>query len=155
MRLNIRTLNNISNATLVHSAAGSESGTARIYRNVRNYGKRSLANDMGDGSETLSVSPLTDILKKENISLADISMVWIDVEGFEAEVIDGMSDLLALKTPLVKEVTPRYLGEKLNGLIDNLEVHYTQCHTIHGSRIEPVTFDQLRNLKVQADILVL
>ena len=148
------TLNNINNVTLVRRAAGSGSGTAKIYRNVRNYGKSSLANDMGDGFENISVNTLTDILKKENISLGNISMVWIDVEGFEAEVIDGMSDLLELKPPLVMEVTPQYLGKKLDWLTDRLEAHYTQCHTILGSRIEPIAFDQLRKLKTQIDILV-
>jgi len=148
------TLNNINTVTLVHSAAGRESGTAKIYRNVRNYGKSSLAKDMGDGFETISVNKLTDILKNENIPLDNISMVWIDVEGFEAEVIDGMSDLLALKPPLVMEVTPQYLGKKLDWLTDRLEAHYSQCHTILRTRIEPLAFDQLRNLKTQIDILV-
>jgi len=149
------TLNKIDNVTLVHSAAGSEPGKAKIYRNVRNYGKSSLANDMGDGFEIISVSPLTDILKKENISLADVSMVWIDVEGFEAEVIKGMSELLECNAPLVIEVTPHYLGKDLDGLTDRLEANYTQCHTIIGSRIESIAFDQLRSLKTQVDILVI
>lgn len=147
-------LNQINNVAAVHGAAGAEEGSGKIYRNVGNYGKSSLAHDMGAGFETVSVYPLTAILKKQRVSPDDVSLVWIDVEGFESEVIAGMAELLECKTPLVVEVTPRYLGERLRDLVDRLETNYAQCHMISGAATAPIPFDHLRTLEEQIDIVV-
>lgn len=60
--------------------------------------------------ETVDASPLTAVVESAGLSLGQIGLVWADVQGCEAEVIESGAPLWAQGVPLWAEVEPSSLA---------------------------------------------
>lgn len=69
----------------------------------------SHANTKEDGVD-IEIDSLENILRKENLDNIPISILKIDTEGYEANVLAGMQNLLRLNPPeiLIIEVSPNF-----------------------------------------------
>lgn len=99
LRMNVA-LNGLSDrVTIIEAAGGAQAGTASMSLGS-NSGVHSLAYRAGDKSITVpvvSVGEEMERLKKET------GLAWIDVEGYEGDVLKGWPSLTA---PLCIEYTP-------------------------------------------------
>jgi len=97
-------LNGLDNVTLVEGAAGATAGELTIHRHARNPGGHSLAAEIvqdGKGAESqVRVYPLDELLEARFPGQA-VRAIKIDVEGFEAAVLEGAQRLLARDKPAV------------------------------------------------------
>ena len=89
------------NVTVSDAALSNASGTAEL--RIPRYGKGSFSNQ-GASLSTVKVSEdfasVTVSAKRlDDLGLADIGFLKIDVEGFEQEVIDGARELIARDRP--------------------------------------------------------
>ena len=91
-------INACTNITIHGFALGAENGTATIYENpqVNRGGASLVVNDGSEGTQ-ISVKKLDDVYPKE----APISMVKIDVEGYEPMVLEGARNTLLRCRPIV------------------------------------------------------
>ena len=115
-------------ATLCHLAASNQCGFVELNIDERNTGGHSIEYKRST-SETpaIKVDALTidDICTKQNISPEDVGFVWIDVEGHELSVLEGMSNLLEMKVPIVVEFDGRaHEQEGTNRLKEILRKNY-------------------------------
>ncbi|MEC9367137.1 MAG: FkbM family methyltransferase [Pseudomonadota bacterium] len=147
-------LNGVGNITAVRCAAGARDGEVKLFTNAANAGKSSIANDMGGGHETVRVRPLEAILADSSVDASDVRVLWIDVEGYEPDVLAGMPAMLARRVPTVMEFSPIYLKERQEPLADLLEANYNACFVIEGSATREVAFADLRSVRRQFDIVV-
>ncbi len=91
-------INDCKNMTIHGFALGAEKGIATIYENIQiNRGGASLVVDDGSEGTQISVEALDDIYAAE----APISMVKIDVEGYEPYVLAGAKKTLSRCRPIV------------------------------------------------------
>lgn len=91
LRINLA-LNGLSDRSVViEAAAGAEAGSAPM--SVASVSSvHSLAYDVGDRSMMVPVVRVEDELCR--LGIRDIGLAWIDVEGFEGEVIKGWPSLV-------------------------------------------------------------
>jgi FkbM family methyltransferase len=91
-------INECRNITIHGYALGAEKGTATIYENTQiNRGGASLVVEDGSEGTQISVETLDDTYD----SVAPISMVKIDVEGYEPYVLAGAKKTFARCRPIV------------------------------------------------------
>lgn len=88
-------VNELSQIKAFNKALGSVLGIAKIYSNLQiNRGAASLVEFQEDSpSFDISVLPLDDVLREQNIS--QVNLLKIDVEGFEMEVLKGSNGILS------------------------------------------------------------
>lgn len=98
---------------IVAAAASAQAGTASLVRDRANFGAHSIAaNPAMQRADIVAVRSLTvdDILASLNIAARDVSMVLIDAEGHEIEVLKGMFALRRQDVPIAAEITSAILG---------------------------------------------
>jgi len=96
-------------ARALRLAAGAVPGEARLELHPRNFGAHSIAQTpSADASDAVGVAvrPIADVLAAEGIAAGEVSLVWIDVEGAEPQVVAGLGPVLEARVPLVLEYTP-------------------------------------------------
>ena len=84
-------------ATLVNCGLGNEVSELTMYRILTNPGANSLVNSDAIAQklpETIKIIPLDSYLAENKIAAQDVKYIWIDTEGFEAQVLLGMKNLL-------------------------------------------------------------
>jgi FkbM family methyltransferase len=105
LQRNIR-LNGLTNVRTVQCALGGEDGVATLYDVDPTLGPRprdaTMVNPTGGRSFQVAVRTLDGLLGEFG-GRADVSLIKIDVEGYEAQVLNGMSQTLARRPPVVFE----------------------------------------------------
>ena len=88
-------LNNIANVQAIPNAVGSQPGILKLEK-----GPSSSMGKISDkGTIEVGVTSVDDFVKKNSIEKIDL--IKIDVEGFGAEVLTGMSDALEKWKPVI------------------------------------------------------
>ena len=86
--------NSLTNATLFNCALGSEEGTLHVYKSSSNFGDHRVykADDRSEGHE-IAVHKLATLIDQNQLRSPDF--IKMDVQGYEIEVLKGMSEVLA------------------------------------------------------------
>ena len=65
-------------------------------------------NNLAGNTEKINVMTLKSLVEQENITIDDISYIWMDTEGYEAKIIIGSFDLFKQKKiPIFMEYNPK------------------------------------------------
>ncbi|HXF55202.1 MAG TPA: FkbM family methyltransferase [Hyphomicrobiaceae bacterium] len=91
---------------LVRCAASRVPGVARLCLNRSNAGGHRIGSEKQRRPAPAIEVPadtIDRILRRVAIAPADVTLAWIDVEGHELAVLEGMAELLAACPPLVLE----------------------------------------------------
>ncbi len=166
LRINVL-LNAIEDGVECHEVAlGEVAGVATLAFSPDNHGDHRIVAGVspGIGAREVAVHTLDSYLKQADGS---ISMVWLDVQGFEPEVLAGASRAIAAGWPIVMEFTPDDLLARgtLGKLMDLIrQGPYTRFfdldNNVANSTGLPVTHlqqvaDELRQRKSFTDLLFL
>ena len=91
----------------LHTAISNHNGSALLELNPRNTGDNRVR-VMRNGQEAIKIActTLDDVVEKLPSKFADISLLWVDVQGHEWYVFEGAKDLLASGIPVVSEIWP-------------------------------------------------
>jgi FkbM family methyltransferase len=132
-----------SAVVVVRKAAGAATGTGMLHLHPRNSGAHAIdAPPSLDGQTSLQV-PVVRVdeeLQALGVTAERIGLLWVDVEGYEPQVLDGLSGLIARSIPLAFEFTPsRYSRATRERLVSQLARHYTAVHSLgRGDATAPV-----------------
>lgn len=136
-------------------ALGNAVGLATLHLHPRNKAAHSIAlRPSYDGTQSIQV-PLGRLDQELAPMPADeIGLVWIDVEGFEPEVIEGLGDYLG-SVPLAVEYAPYRYNDARRRRLDNLLIEkYTVFHTL-GEVLAPAQpISEIRQVHGIVDIIV-
>lgn len=78
-----------------------------LHRSPNNPGGNSLVVEHHDSDVSVHVVTLDDYLDSKNINLGEIKYIWIDTEGFEAQLFGGMKKLISSQNiPIFMEWNP-------------------------------------------------
>jgi FkbM family methyltransferase len=157
LRLNLF-LNELENKVTVScKAAGDAAGTATLsLSGSDNSGGHTLQKKL-DTADTIAVevARLDDILADAGIEARDVGMVWIDVEGFEPQVIYGMPKIVAAGTPICVEFNvDRYDSSATAALIAHLANHYKSWIVLQEENPQPMPIAALSVLEKHTDIMI-
>lgn len=89
----------LANVRIEKLALGSENSESTLYSNTSNYGSSSIIKDHDafQMQEKINIKLLDDI----NLGTNSVSLMKIDVEGFEIEVLRGAIDTIISHQPLI------------------------------------------------------
>jgi FkbM family methyltransferase len=153
--------NDLQDRVSAHRVALSDApGTVEFARSDINSGDHRVVRD-GDprvpGRETISVTATTldALIRNGTIDLEDVAMVWMDVQGHEARVLAGGSQLLRNGTPILTEYCPEALKasgdlELMEDLIaENYAVMVNMGNPEPGRRasVAPIPVADIRSLR--------
>ncbi len=137
------------------AAAGARSETLPLVLNPINQGDNRLSRDAEADVEKVPVEPLDAILAEENILPGEIGLVWIDVQGHEPEVSEGMPGVLNASVPLVVEFNSDIYGpDGTSRFIGLLAQHYDRCIDITTHDRIAHSMDHLNHFRAGADVLL-
>jgi len=144
-------------AVVVPKAAGAAPGVAVLHLHPRNTGAHAIGEPPSvDGQARLDVSVVRvdDELERLGVPLDTVGLAWVDVEGYEPQVLDGLAKLMARAVPITFEFTPsRYAAESKQRLVARLAEHYTTVHSL--GRLDPAApIDMLAAREHTDDVLV-
>lgn len=129
-------LNDVSDdkATIVNCGLGDKFDELTMYRNLTNPGGNGMFNNLlgkDFPTETIKIMPLDSYLAEHKIAAREVKYIWIDTEGFEAQVLLGAKNLLAENpAPIFMEFNPMIWNK--SGYFDQMmnllkSVGYTHC----------------------------
>jgi FkbM family methyltransferase len=151
--------NQLSDRTTVIEAAASGTGhEATLHRDRKNLGAHSLepgfSMSAGD-TITITADRLDSLLANaRNAKTAPITLAKIDVEGHEFAVLEGATDLLARRTPLMIEVAFTTPADRTR-LLSLLESTYSTCLDLATPDAEPTPLAAFGPSALQHDLLIL
>ena len=126
-------------AVVVHKAAGAAPGAAVLHLHPRNTGAHAIGEPPSvDGQARLDVPVVRvdDELERLGVPLETVGLAWVDVEGYEPQVLDGLAKLMARAVPITFEFTPSRYGTQIKQrLVARLAAHYTTVHSL--GRLDP------------------
>ena len=96
-------------ATLVNFGLGEKFEEQKMYRNLSNPGGNGVYGGAPPGSptETIKIIPLDNYLTENKIAASQVKYIWMDTEGYEAQVLLGAKNLLKENPmPIFTEFNP-------------------------------------------------
>ena len=142
-RLNI-ILNDLDNVTtLINCGLGNEASELMFYSNGDNPGARGfIKHEKSAPIATVKVIPLDSYLSENKIAAQDVKYIWIDTEGFEAQVLLGAKNLLKENpAPIFMECNLRAWDN--SGYFDDMMALLSEgyshfVHFYHGEKLYPL-----------------
>ena len=142
---------------VVRKAAGAAAGTAPLHLHPRNTGAHAIdvpPSIDGEASVAVPMVRVEEELQTLGVLPDTVALIWVDVEGYEPQVLAGLAGLIARSVPLAFEFTPsRYspdVKERLTGLLAR---HYTTVHSL-GRRDAAAPVGTLASRTHTDDVLV-
>jgi FkbM family methyltransferase len=117
---------------VVEAAAGAIDGEARLALHPTKSTSHAIS-DIG--------APVRCV-RLDSLHLDAVSLLWIDAEGSEGQVLQGAQQLLVARPPIVLEFAPGWLRAK-NGLDTVLETAARYSAVVHPARHHPLSIDDL------------
>jgi FkbM family methyltransferase len=124
-------------------AASDISGKGSLVLNSRSNIGGNIVTHEDNGSNTIDLITIDDLIAKENIDISDVTLVWCDAQGSEGRLIKGASKLLAKRIPWNIELAPELLerlGTTKEELLSLIEPHFTKFIDLKDvtAKIRPV-----------------
>ena len=146
-----------SRVRVVQKALGAQAGFAVLNLHPRNKGGHSLRaapSYDGQGRLDVPVVRLDDLLREEGVTPEQVGVIWIDTEGFEPQVVQGLGDFLG-RVPLLIEYAPRrYAPDDGARLRELLQQHYSMLYRLGPERRAAEPLSALASCDGVTDILV-
>ena len=129
LRLNA-VLNGVDDRVDVHRVAVSDAeGVAHMDVGHTNSGAYTLAGTEAGAADTIPVPTVTldGLAERGAFDSADVSLLWMDIEGFEVHALLGARRLRERGVPIVMELAPKLLRQagRSDELVPVLAEHYT------------------------------
>lgn len=158
LRYNIE-LNDLGGrVNLIHGAVSKEIGTLHFDVDFYNRGGASATHKLSGASEgkkqmVVECTTADALLRSLEVKLAKIGLVWIDVEGHELEVLEGMTNLIyEFKPPIFLEYTPSCTLRN-NQMATILYDNYSSVY-LYENRLRAVPKEEFLQLRSTVDVLV-
>ncbi|MGI9628881.1 MAG: FkbM family methyltransferase [Longimicrobiales bacterium] len=139
-------------------ALGSRSGTATLLLHPTNLGAHSITSGRVEepaGQLPVPVETLDQAMADRGLAPSEVGLIWLDVEGAEADVVSGMTHLLSQGVPVVFEHIFRGAppADAL-GLFDTFAGHYTSVYRLQDEGLSVRPIESVDALKERGDFLV-
>lgn len=150
--------------TIICAAVGDREIEATLNRDSLNPNTSSLVwNTTSDSQTKIPLHTVNKLLKLAQKKPSDISMVWMDIEGYELKAFRSMSELFKQGIPIFFEYTGGEMQGKLvhseediKVFISSVSPYYDQCYMVEtdGLDFKAIKLSDLENIDRQVDILL-
>jgi FkbM family methyltransferase len=142
--------------TLINAAVADEDGTATLAVSSKNSGAHSLSG--GDVREmgTIEVPTVTidGLAARGEFDPDAVSLLWMDIEGYEVHALQGARCLVERSVPFVMELNPSVLraAGRADQLVPTLSGHYTHVVNLRDLH-KRISRDAFQPLDAVTDML--
>jgi FkbM family methyltransferase len=155
LRRNVQ-LNKLDNRVeVICGAVSNYDGQIDLVRDYYNRGGASVGGNrsMDRGSIFSTQCIKVDTLLRQNgIDQDKIGLIWIDVEGHELEVFEGMDYLISKVKPPVFFEFNRRKNVRRSRLLDIVFENYTSVSISRGGRFDKMTRDDFEDITENVDV---
>ncbi|MEH6527984.1 MAG: FkbM family methyltransferase [Sneathiella sp.] len=143
----------------LHAAIYTEDGVISLNLKDEDVsGGHSLLQLPGN-TNTVEVPAITigSLINKYSIKPEQVEFVWMDIEGFDFEILQEIQKTIGSKLPVFLEFSPHFMGEnKTREFVDFVHSHYTHIYSFQNLNEDPVRLTDLTALAdtYQKDLLV-
>jgi FkbM family methyltransferase len=137
-------------------ALGAAPGVVELEMSATNFGDHRVRRTTEQGefgeadraTRTVEMARLDDVLDRQpGYGIDTVGLLWIDVQGFEGEVLKGAPRLLSSGVPVEMELWPYGLargGTTRDSLIELLAGSFTTFIDLRSGELQPQPIDELR-----------
>jgi FkbM family methyltransferase len=149
--------NNLSNVTVHACALGASEGSAMLglYK-PSNRGRHSIVDSGQKSAIEVPVTTLDNLTRKSGNDSTSWSLVKIDVEGYEAFVLEGAKETLSRTETLFMEFSPALLkkvGVDPAAIFDGLSTNFSRIFRMEGTDLVQVTASECLSSENQWDLV--
>lgn len=142
-------------SVLENYGLGDEETEMTMYRAPLNPGANGLFGDKNNpNQEIVKITPLDKYFAENKLNAKDVKFIWIDTEGFEAQVLLGMKNILTENpAPIFMEFNPQswnkagYFDKMMELLKELYEGYIWTNEVFQNSTIEVHQIDELLTFK--------
>ncbi len=150
-------MNGASNVEALQCAAGDRDGTAMlgVYK-AANRGRHSLLDLPAESAIEVPLRKLDELAGSDKYRGARWSLVKIDVEGYEAFVLDGAREMVSRTETLVIEYSPEFLrkaGVEPASIFEKLSREFSKLSRFEGSEVVPANANDCLRSAAQLDLV--
>lgn len=119
-------------------AVSDSEETIAFFQHPNNHGKSSPnSTHAGDRKILVQALPMPEILARAGLSVEDIGVVWMDIEGYEPVAARSMQPLFERRVPIHMEFTGEFYGhEKAREFVAFLARFYEDCLVFYNDDSE-------------------
>jgi len=144
-------INRLEDKAEAHRLAISDrAGHVHLAVSPKMQGMHSVCQGKSANSIAVDACRLDDLLHEKGIPVTDIALVWIDVEGHELAVFQGMAKILEARIPVFFEYGRGPMTDSWRALI---EPHYAHAFVVHPNAVEKVGLDTALDMEF-GDLLI-
>jgi FkbM family methyltransferase len=148
--------NNLKNVEVFPCAVGASEGSAMLglYKSS-NRGRHSILDTTAKAQVKVPLRTLDEIASSSGSSVQSWSLLKIDVEGYEAFVIDGAKKTLPRVEALVMEFSPTLLkksGADPASILGFLSGHFTRIYRIGATDMARIAVDDCLGSDQQTEL---
>jgi FkbM family methyltransferase len=168
LRLNVLANGLGDEVTVIAAACSSQEGTADLWVSSVSQGDHRLAHkgaapDTHQSSLGIKTVSLDGALQSSDVKVSDVSMVWVDTQGHEPEVLSGASNAIDAGVPFCIEFWPTQYSDAgtLDHMIELVEDRFTNFLDLGATNlgVRPIAevlplADRLLQGSRQTDILL-
>lgn len=155
LRTNLILNNAEEKAVIENYGLGEENSEMTMFRDPLNPGANGLFKlNSEQETETVKIIPLDKYFAEKNLSPKDVKYIWIDTEGFEAQVLLGAKNILTENpAPIFMEFNPRMWQQsgylyKMIELLSNFYEGYVWVRAVmETKKIEVLPMEKLLEFK--------
>jgi len=143
----------------LNAAVYTEDGTIDLYLKENDVSGGHSVLGLAGNTKKVEVRALTvsSIIQQEQVSSDDVTFIWMDIEGFDTEILKDIYEVFGSRLPVFFEFSPKFLGNtKAKAFVEFLKASYGHVYTFEGGKAEPTLvkdIDALANIP-QIDLLV-
>jgi FkbM family methyltransferase len=143
--------------TAIACAAGEASGTIDFFQHPDNHGKSSATRQSPrDRQISVPVRTVGEILAEAGVPAEDVSLIFMDIEGYEPVAARSMIPLLERQTPFYLEFSPVFYGPAgTRAFAAFLGQYYTRCMVFREDSGTEMALADLPIGEDQFDLLLL
>ena len=143
--------------TPINCAAGDMQGEIEFFQHLNNHGKSSMTRTHPtDASIVVPVKPVSLILEDAGVSVADVGLIWMDIEGYEPVASRQMQGLFSRRVPVYTEFTSQFYGqEQASAFVKFLSAYYEDCLVFFQDDQAEMKVKDIPTDREQFDILLL
>ena len=119
-------------------AASDREGTIEFYLHPDNHGKSSPSRRHADDRKIfVPALPVPSILAQADVSVDDVGLVWMDIEGYEPVACRSMPPIFSRRVPVHMEFTSDFYGrERAAEFVAFLAGYYEHCLVFYNDDSE-------------------
>lgn len=146
-------LNGVEDCHIVNMGLGSQPSDGFLfYRSYNPGGSMVVSKKSEIATEHVTIGVLDDYMTKNTIDPREVSFIWMDTEGFEADIIVGAKELLSKrKVPLVHEFDPqiykdRGVSEEYLNIMKSTYTHFFDVNDKENGQFKIKSVDELEKM---------